>query len=63
MRGQFSAFTVTLAQKSVVDDPSAPYGFDMYYLNVMAGPTRKWRFTNDPRSDHIFVRDGGKKPE
>lgn len=41
----------------------APYGFDMYYLNVMAGPTRKWRFTNDPRSDHIFVRDGGKKPE
>lgn len=40
----------------------APYGFDMYYLNVMAGPLRKWRFTNDPRSDHIFVRDGGKKP-
>ncbi len=40
----------------------APYGFDMYYLNVMAGPMRKWRFTNDPRSEHIFVRDGGKKP-
>lgn len=41
----------------------APYGFDMYYLNVMAGPLRKWRFTNDPRSEAIFLRDGGKKPE
>ena len=41
----------------------APYGFDMYYLNVMAGPRRKWRFTNDPRSEAIFLRDGGKKPE
>lgn len=40
----------------------APYGFDMYYLNVMAGPLRKWRFTNDPRSEAIFERDGGKKP-
>jgi len=40
----------------------APYGFDMYYLNVMAGPMRKWRFTNDPRSEHIFIRDGGTKP-
>lgn len=41
----------------------APYGFDMYYLNVMAGPRRKWRFSNDPRSEAIFLRDGGKKPE
>ena len=40
----------------------APHGFDMYYLNVMAGPMRKWRFTNDPRSEHIFYRDGGRKP-
>jgi 5-deoxy-D-glucuronate isomerase len=22
----------------------APYGYEMYYLNVMAGPLRKWRF-------------------
>lgn len=22
----------------------APYGFELYYLNVMAGPNRKWRF-------------------
>ena len=28
----FSAFTVTLAQKSVVDDPSAPYGFDISFV-------------------------------
>ena len=26
----------------------APYGFEMYYLNVMAGPLRKWRFQADP---------------
>ncbi|MDG1429994.1 MAG: 5-deoxy-glucuronate isomerase, partial [Paracoccaceae bacterium] len=26
----------------------AVYGNDMYYLNVMAGPLRKWRFQFDP---------------
>lgn len=26
----------------------APYGYDMYYLNVMAAPLRKWRFENRP---------------
>lgn len=26
----------------------APYGFDLYYLNVMAGPKRAWKFTTDP---------------
>lgn len=25
-----------------------PHGYDLYYLNVMAGPTRKWIFHNDP---------------
>jgi 5-deoxy-glucuronate isomerase len=25
-----------------------PYGYDSYYLNVMAGPTRAWHFRNDP---------------
>jgi 5-deoxy-glucuronate isomerase len=25
-----------------------PYGYDSYYLNVMAGPTREWHFYNDP---------------
>ena len=27
---------------------SAPHGFDLYYLNVMAGPVRRWQFTNAP---------------
>ena len=29
---------------------SAPPGYDLYYLNVMAGPTRAWTFADDP--DH-----------
>lgn len=35
----------------------APYGYEMYYLNVMAGPKRKWRFLNDPDHDWIARRD------
>jgi len=35
----------------------APYGYEMYYLNVMAGPLRKWRFENHPDHDWIFQRD------
>lgn len=35
----------------------APYGYAMYYLNVMAGPLRKWRFRNDPAHDWIARRD------
>ncbi|PXA85242.1 5-deoxy-glucuronate isomerase [Caulobacter sp. D4A] len=35
----------------------APYGYEMYYLNVMAGPLRKWRFKNHPDHDWIFRRD------
>jgi len=27
---------------------SAPPGYDVYYLNVMAGPVRTWKFRNDP---------------
>ncbi len=34
-----------------------PYGYEMYYLNVMAGPERKWRFRNHPSHDWIFQRD------
>ncbi|HEV3043655.1 MAG TPA: 5-deoxy-glucuronate isomerase [Roseiarcus sp.] len=26
----------------------APHGYELYYLNVMAGPKRTWRFHNDP---------------
>lgn len=32
---------------------AAPYGYEMYYLNVMAGPLRKWRFQNHPDHDWI----------
>lgn len=35
-----------------------PYGYEMYYLNVMAGPLRKWRFTPDPAHKWIMDRDG-----
>ena len=35
----------------------APYGFEMYYLNVMAGPQRKWRFQADPAVQWIMDRD------
>jgi 5-deoxy-glucuronate isomerase len=30
-------------------------GYDCYYLNVMAGPTRDWRFSVDP--DHAWLMD------
>lgn len=35
----------------------AIYAHDMYYLNVMAGPLRKWRFQNDPDHDWVYQRD------
>jgi 5-deoxy-glucuronate isomerase len=35
----------------------APYGFEMYYLNVMAGPLRKWRFVPAPEVAPIMERD------
>ncbi len=35
----------------------APYGFEMYYLNVMAGPLRRWRFVPDPAVEWIMRRD------
>jgi 5-deoxy-glucuronate isomerase len=35
----------------------SPYGYEMYYLNVMAGPLRKWRFANHPDHDWIFQKD------
>jgi len=41
----------------------APYGYEMYYLNVMAGPWRAWRFQNDPDHDWIYRRDNPCKPD
>jgi 5-deoxy-glucuronate isomerase len=34
---------------------SAPPGYELYYLNVMAGPTRAWAVADDP--DHAWTRD------
>ncbi len=35
------------------------YGYESYYLNVMAGPLRKWRFQNHPDHDWIYQHDNG----
>lgn len=32
---------------------AAPHGFDLYYLNVMAGPKKAWKFTMSPDHAHI----------
>lgn len=32
----------------------APHGYDLYYLNVMAGPERKWIFRNDPAHEWLL---------
>ena len=31
-----------------------PYGYESYYLNIMAGPNRLWRFHNDPAHEWLF---------
>jgi 5-deoxy-glucuronate isomerase len=36
---------------------SAPPGYALYYLNVMAGPVRAWAVANDP--DHAWTLSGG----
>ncbi len=56
--------TMAVSDGDVVLVPSghhpcgAPYGFEMYYLNVMAGPLRKWRFVPAPEVAWIMERDG-----
>ncbi|WP_417310804.1 5-deoxy-glucuronate isomerase [Devosia sp.] len=55
--------TMAVANHDVVLVPrghhpcGAPYGFEMYYLNVMAGPLRKWRFVSDPNVEWLVARD------
>lgn len=34
----------------------APHGYDLYYLNVMAGNRRQWIFRNDPSHDWMLAR-------
>ncbi len=33
---------------------AALHGYDLYYLNVMAGPRRQWRFHNDPAHEWML---------
>ena len=33
---------------------AAVHGYDLYYLNVMAGPTREWHFRNDPAHEWML---------
>ena len=46
--------TMAVGDRDVVMVPrgyhpvGAPHGFNLYYLNVMAGPRRAWRFRFDP---------------
>jgi len=46
--------TMTVENKDVVMVPKGyhpvgtPHGYDLYYLNTMAGPERTWIFQNDP---------------
>ena len=32
----------------------APHGYDLYYLNVMAGPKRTWKFHNAPEHEWLL---------
>jgi 5-deoxy-glucuronate isomerase len=51
--------TVTFGDRDCVLVPrgyhtvSAPPGYELYYLNVMAGPVRRWAVANDP--DHEWT--------
>ena len=51
--------TIAVGDRDVVLVPKgyhpvgAPHGFDLWYLNVMAGPVREWRFTMDPDHAHL----------
>ncbi len=46
--------TLVLVPRGYHTVSTAP-GYDLYYLNVMAGPVREWRFNNDP--NHTWVSD------
>lgn len=38
---------------------SAPPGYEVYYLNVMAGLVRTWKFHNDPDHEWLMTPGGG----
>ena len=39
----------------------APHGYDLYYLNVMAGPKRLWVFRNDPQHEWMLQQPAAAK--
>ena len=51
--------TMAVSDRNIVLVPhgyhpvGAAHGYDLYYLNVMAGPRRSWRFHNDP--EHAWI--------
>ena len=55
--------TITVHDHDVVLVPTGhhpcgvPFGYEMYYLNVMAGPMRKWRFKTHPNHDWLMDYD------
>jgi 5-deoxy-glucuronate isomerase len=54
--------TMTVEDRDVVLVPrgyhpvSAAHGFDLYYLNVMAGPVRRWQVTQAPGYEFLTTR-------
>lgn len=52
--------TMTVENGDVVMVPrgyhpvGAPHGYELYYLNVMAGPKREWIFRNDPAHEWML---------
>ncbi|MBP1041201.1 5-deoxy-glucuronate isomerase [Vagococcus sp. BWB3-3] len=54
--------TMSVENGSVVAVPKGyhpvgvPDGYTSYYLNIMAGPVRKWQFHNDPDHEWILNR-------
>lgn len=54
--------TVTIHDRDVVLVPrgyhpvGAAHGYKLFYLNVMAGPRRTWRFHNDPDHEWLLKR-------
>jgi 5-deoxy-glucuronate isomerase len=54
--------TMAVSDRDVVLVPKgyhpvgAPHGFDLYYLNVMAGPVRLWKFTMAPDHAHLVYK-------
>ena len=53
--------TMTVGDRDVVLVPrgyhpcAAAHGYELYYLNVMAGPQRVWRFHNDPAHEWLMA--------